>query len=159
MRSNLGLPAILSLALIACGPFHPFEPAGRCPVQGLAGIELEDDRGCECLGRQAARALALVEPIAGDTDFSKITVWLRASDAPYKLDDWAVGNFVPPGDIQESRWGGSLAHELLHAYEIDRLGVPEEVSARHEGWEARGWIKLGDAFYESTQPDGAFFCP
>lgn len=151
--------ALFALALAGCGPFRPFDPAGRVPVKGLAGLELEDDRGGECLERQATRALELVRPITGATDFSGITVWIRASDAPYKLDSWAVGNFVPPSDVQESRWGGSLAHELLHVYEIEALGVPADVSARHEGWDARGWTKLGDAFYGSTQPGGSRFCP
>jgi hypothetical protein len=152
--------ALLALALLGgCGPFRPFEPIGRVSVNGLAGIELEDERDGECLERQATRALELVRPITGATDFSGITVWIRASDEPYKLDSWAVGNFIPPSDIQENRWGGSLAHELLHVYEIEHLGVPRDVSARHEGWEERGWTKLGDDFYRSTTTWGTNFCP
>lgn len=156
-RLHLMLTTAALLAL-ACGAFRPFAPAGRCDVQGLAGIELEDMRDCECLRRQVERAQELVKPITGDAGFSDVTLWVHASDAPFELDTWADGQFVPPGDIEESRWGGAVAHELLHAYEIDRLGESREVSALHEGWDARGWTKLGDDFWWSTQPGGDYSC-
>lgn len=157
MIRQLAIVAVLVLA--GCGPFEPFQPVGLCSAPGLAGIEMQDSRDCDCLRQQVAAAMDAVRPITGDTDFTGVTVWLRSDDGPWKgRDTWMVGDFVPPGDIEESRWGGSLAHELLHFYEIERQGVPEDQSAHHVGWDKRGWTAVGNRFYWSAQPGGKLFC-
>lgn len=143
MRRSLTCVALLS----ACGV--PFHAAGTCSVQGVGSFQLEDTRPCGCLERLVQDAMATAELTTGvRQDLSALTVQLYGTD---ELNP--VGQYHPESDtIESERFGRSLAHELFHRTEI-KQGVSVWASARHEGWQARGWTQAGDDFWRRWSPD------
>lgn len=164
-RAHLLLTASLlsCLSIWACG-FQPFQPEDSFRPQGFGNWYVEDDRPLDCLQRQADYARAflvdagvLAQPEA-DVAWRDVNVWLHASGGRIEGGDgvrpW--GLYEPSsrdsGDIEDSRYNTALVHEMLHALDIRRGASPEQ-TARHEGWDARGWTLLSERFESSVSPE------
>jgi hypothetical protein len=148
----------LLLVLCACG--GDFSPAGSCVVDGWGPWWHEDSRDCSCLLRLAADAEATAEATTGlRQDLSGVSVWLHAADIDVVPGKDFAALYHPESDsIDSERFARSLAHELMHRADL-RLGATLDATARHEGWDARGWTSAGESFWRRWSPGASSnFC-
>lgn len=138
--------SFLLLALSTAGCFSaPFHPARTCSIGGVT-VELEKDRECADIEALVRGAVALdVEHgfVSGEEASGlELELWIHDEGPTVLCSDgaWAAGcteEWPGRAQIQLSRSGAALAHELLHHVSHLR-GVSDEDNARHAGWETKG---------------------
>lgn len=146
------LPFSLLLLLASCGS-SGYSPLTYCKLSDNLLINLETYDSCSCAEeklRGAWKMLVAKELIPPDAPFFSGAVWVHAESDDLMEKDGRIGLYVP-------NWRGgprihvtnnmeALAHELLHYYEVERLGVSEQDSSHHVGWdEKKGWESYNGA--------------
>lgn len=158
-------PVLALLLLSACSP-PPFTPAATCEAEGFGAILLEDPtQDCACVVRKlrAAAQLLEAEGVADPgQDWTPVAWWIRSHDESWERNGrWLLGLYHPigdgRGDVEVERLQRSTAHEMMHHLDLQR-GASEWETARHEGWEARGWTALGRRFRAQAEPWGVLRC-
>lgn len=141
----------LGLGAGACGidPEGDFTAAKTCP-DTLLPVEMEDPAG-DCLG--AAKRLELARSVLLGTSgleldsfvFDGVTVKVRATG---HLNSGDVGAFNPEiGAAYVDSNMMSLAHELLHALNLQR-GSTEGTERDHARWNKDGPVYAADVAYQ-----------
>jgi hypothetical protein len=153
------------LLLAACGGV-PFAPTVRCEADGFGPIYPEDERSCECLSRNVRRARALLVErglVQDSFDFSSVAVYFHARAGRLDASSGAprpFGRYEPEGPFVElDRFGGSLAHEFLHHFEMHALGATRAETARHPNWDERGYTAATNTYWQEVAPGALESCP
>ena len=153
---------LVFVLLFACdnGKRTPFDVVTTCNQDSYA-IEAAFNADCKCLNSflQEAQLFNILFGLQEEwLPFNGLTMRFSTNDRLQTPTEWPTedgrkyfGVYDPSYDtITVSTGGGSLAHELLHRYNILVRHIDDEQEAIHAGWWDKFWMQRAALHFMKT---------
>jgi hypothetical protein len=131
----------IALLAIACG----YEPgAYECGVEGLGQVTSDAPISCAGVRRNAVKAFEAIAAQGIVGDWRETPVRFVSTDCLDEAGGLCTEGVTDPlGRITVRRRGDTLAHELLHALDAQKLRPGTQW---HQGWDTNGYLAADRAY-------------